>query len=140
MAPTHTRLVADRLTQRRCRSTRMRSACAIGLYAMGSLDPGASPGRGGHNGAMKKTTSAELEPRIRALRDEIPKLIEETPNADLLMPIFADLADQKAADDDCYFDLSNSLIDILIDHGYVDEHERRVSAPVCRAPRIGSGP
>ncbi|MDG2519363.1 hypothetical protein [Lysobacter soli] len=69
----------------------------------------------------------EIELRLRQLRLSADDLKERFPEEDQFFPRFADLADavREAANDDCIEDASVRITDILIDLGYVPEHERQ---------------
>jgi len=75
----------------------------------------------------EKLAWAAIEPRLRQLRLSADDLKERFPDEADFMPRFADLADDilEAANDDCYDDASVRITDMLIDLGYVPEHERQ---------------
>lgn len=68
---------------------------------------------------------AEIERRIHELRDEMPLLIERFPDANDLMPRFAELAGEilEAVEEPRLAEASVRICDILFDHGYVDPSE-----------------
>lgn len=69
----------------------------------------------------------EIEPRLHDLHLRADALKEEHPDPADFMPRFADFADEllEAANDDCIADVSVRITDMLIDLGYVPEHERQ---------------
>jgi|GEM_PF-3197304 len=69
----------------------------------------------------------EIELRLHQLRLCADDLKERYPEEDEFLPRFADLADavREEANDDCIDDASIRTTDILIDLGYVPEHERQ---------------
>ncbi|BDU16670.1 hypothetical protein [Lysobacter auxotrophicus] len=69
----------------------------------------------------------EIELRLHELRLCADDLKERFPEEDQFFPRFADLADaaREASNDDCIEDASVRITDILIDLGYVPEHERQ---------------
>jgi len=69
----------------------------------------------------------EIELRLQTLRLSADDLKERFPEEGEFFPRFADLADavREAANDDCIEDASIRITDILIDLGYVPEHERQ---------------
>jgi len=74
-----------------------------------------------------KLAWADIEPRLRQLRLTADDLKERFPDEGDFMPRFADLADEilEAANDECYDDASVRITDMLIDLGFVAEHERQ---------------
>lgn len=74
-----------------------------------------------------KLSWREIEPRLRQLQLLADDLKERFPDEADFMPRFADHADAvlEAANDDCIEDASIRITDILIDLGYVPEHERQ---------------
>jgi len=74
-----------------------------------------------------KLTWKGVESLLMNLRLRADALKEEFPAPADFIPRFADYADEvrEAANDDCVDDVSVRIIDILIDLGYVPEHERQ---------------
>lgn len=69
----------------------------------------------------------EMESRLQVLRLRADALKEQFPDPADFFPRFADYADavREAANDDCIEDASIRITDILIDLGYVPEHQRQ---------------
>lgn len=75
----------------------------------------------------EKLPWAAMEPRLHQLRLTADDLKERFPDPADFFPRFADYADdvREAANDDCIEDVSIRITDMLIDLGYVQEHERQ---------------
>ncbi|MBU8978187.1 hypothetical protein JI752_018725 [Lysobacter sp. MMG2] len=74
-----------------------------------------------------KQSWAEILPWLQQLRLTAEDLKSRFPDEADFMPRFADLADDVLAssDNDCIEEASIRITDILIDLGYVPEHERQ---------------